>query len=209
MKKVIPAGRQGKLLVVTGLSGTGKDAVVDQFLVKEKHFRRLITCADRPPRDGEAHGVHYYFVSETEMDKMYAEGRLVEKPLKYGTSRKATPKTEFNKIIESGEHLVWRIEASLASHVASGKFFDEQFAESESLLLKESTTVVFITADKKDVVERRKKRDGDKYNPDEFSERDAQDARVLEEFGHLFKNVIENKEGELEKTVEKISGLLT
>jgi guanylate kinase len=199
---------KGKLLVVTGFSGAGKDAIIDTLVEKKTSFRRLITCADRDPRPGEIHGVHYYFVKSGEMDRMHREGELVEKPLLYGTSRKATPKKEFKKIITEGASLIWRIESSLASHVASGKFFEEQFSEDECLILKESTIVTFITADKNDLVLRRRKRDGSKYNPNEFAKRDEQDALILKKYGHHFKNIIENKEGKIEKAVEKIMKLL-
>lgn len=198
----------GKLLVVTGFSGAGKDTVIDTLIEKRSSFRRLITCADRDPRPGEVHGVHYYFVTREEMDKMHIRGELVEKPLLYGTSRKATPKKEFKKIISEGASLIWRIESSLASHVASGKFFDEQFTKEESAILKESTIVTFITASDKDLVLRRKKRDKEKYNPKEFSKRDEQDRLILKKHGHHFHHILENKEGQIEKTVEEIIRIL-
>lgn len=199
---------KGKLLVVTGLSGSGKDSVVDKFLIQKSSFRRLITCADRKPRKGEKHGVHYYFVSEAEMDMMFAQGELVEKPLKYGTSRKATPKKEFRKIIEENAQLVWRIESSLAAQVATGKFFDDQFEAKDGRLLKSLTTVVFITARKEDVEARRRSRDGSKYNPEDYKIRDEQDAEIVRKYGHLFKNTLENSEGELDKTVESVIKLV-
>lgn len=197
-----------KLLVVTGLSGAGKDSVIEELLKKDVSFGRLITCADRPPRPGEVHGVHYYFVTPGELDRMHKDGELVEKPLEYGTSRKATPKAEFKKIISGQASLIWRIESSLAAHVASGKFFEEQFSTHEGSILKESATVVFITAKREIIMARRKKRDGEKFNLEDFNKRDRQDQLILEKCGHLFKHIIENKEGELEKTVNRILKLI-
>lgn len=199
----------GKLLVVTGFSGAGKDSVIEKLLEKMPEFRRLVTCADRPPRPGEVHGVHYYFVSAGELDRLHKNGELVEAPLLYGTSRKATPKSEFKKIIHEKASLVWRIESSLAAHVASGKFFDEQFAPEESAILKSLTTTVFLTAKKAELTKRRKTRDEDKYNPKEFAKRDFQDTEIMKKFSHLFTNVVENEEDRLEKTVEKIVQILT
>lgn len=197
----------GKLLVISGVSGAGKDTVIEEVL-KRTSFSRLVTCADRSPRPGEIHGVHYYFVSQEELDLMDENGELVEKPLTYGTSRKATPKKEFRKVILENKNLIWRIESSLAAHVASGKFFEEQFEPQEREILKKSTTIVFITARKEDVIKRRKARDGEKYNPKDFSLRDGQDELILKKYGHLFSNIVENKEGELEKTVDRIVKLL-
>ena len=195
-------------MVVTGLSGSGKDTVIEKLLEKQTSFRRLVTCADRPPRPGEIHGVHYYFVSANELDRMHKNRELVEAPLTYGTSRKATPKKEFLKIIEDGESLIWRIESSLAAHVASGRFFEEQFNPGERTVLKKSTTIVFLTADKEDLDKRRKARDGKDYNSEDFAKRDKQDEQIMKDFGHLFTNIIENKEGEIEETISKIERLL-
>jgi guanylate kinase len=194
----------GKLLVISGLSGSGKDAVIDKFLEKQTSFKRLVTVADRPPRPGEINGVHYYFLTAQELDLMHKRNELVEKPLHYGESRKATPKKEFHKIIYGGTSLVWRIESSLAAHVASGKFFEEEFTSKEGKLLKDSTTIIFITANKDEVTKRRKARDGAKYNPKDYEKRDAQDKIIIKKYEHLFLNILENKDGQLEKTVEKI-----
>lgn len=201
--------KKGRLLVISGLSGSGKDAVIEEFLLKRKDFKRLITCADRPKRIGEIHGVHYYFITEREMDELYIKGKLVEKPVKYGTSRKATPKKEFEKIIKTGQNLVWRIESSLASFVATGKFFDEQFPKDKSKYLKESTTVIFIIANKRDVEKRRKLRDGKSYNAKDYTLRDSQDRIIMKKYGHLFNHIIENKDGLLSETVEKIVKLIS
>ena len=198
----------GKLLVITGFSGAGKDSVIEKLLEKMPEFKRLVTCADRPPRTGEVHGIHYYFVTSEEMDMMHKNGELAEKPLLYGTSRKATPKKEFLKIINEGASLVWRIESSLAAHVASGKFFDEQFAPQESSVLKSSTTTVFLTAKRPELRKRRKARDGSKYDPKEFAKRDLQDELILAKYGSAFQNIVENEEEKLEETVEKIIKLV-
>jgi guanylate kinase len=199
---------KGRLLVITGFSGAGKDSVIEKLFEKMPEFRRLVTCADRPPRPGEVHGVHYYFVSSEELDIMHKKGELVEAPLLYGTSRKATPKSEFKKIINEKASLVWRIESSLAAFVASGKFFDEQFAPEESAVLKSLTTTVFLTAKRPQLRRRRRLRDGPNYNPREFTKRDSQDELILAKYGKVFKNVIENRENEIEETVTEIAKLL-
>ena len=139
---------------------------------------------------------------------MHALGELVEKPLMYGTSRKATPKKEFRRVIEEDVSLIWRIESSLAAHVASGHFFDEQFAPEDSTILKRSSTVVFLTAKKHELASRRKRRDKEKYNPKEFAKRDFQDKRILAKHGSFFKNIVENREGEIDATVEAVIKLL-
>jgi len=200
--------QMGKLLVVTGFSGSGKDAIIEEILIRDKSFRRLVTCTDRPPRPGEIHGKHYYFCTSKELSEMYDRHELVEKPLLYGSSRKATPKKEFKKIINEGASLIWRIESSLSAQVASGKFFDEQFSPKDAQTLKKSTTVVFITAPKKTLVSRRKRRDGKNYEPKEFAQRDRQDAAILTKYGRLFSHIVNNEENKLSEATGDIIKLL-
>lgn len=197
----------GILLVVTGISGAGKDAVVDALIAILTTFRRLVTCTDRSAREGEIHGVHYYFLSPEELDHMYELDELVEKPLVYGTSRKATPKREFRKVLE-GDNLIWRIDPTLAAHVANGAFFDEQFSPEESAALKAAAVVVFITASPDELATRRQKRDGNKYDPTEYVARDQQDQEFMATHGDKFTVVLQNRDGRLAETVQAVVDLV-
>lgn len=196
----------GFLLVITGPSGTGKDTVTNEVL---KHpaiiglkFKRLVTCADRAPRPGEVHGIDYYFVTPKELDEMSAKGELVEKPQPTGTSRKGTPKREFRAIL-SGEKRLWRIESYLASKVASGSFFDEQFESGEAKILRQLTKVICITSPIDQIEGRRKARDRKNYNPKEYELRDVQDEpnlRILRESAVF----VDNLDGQLEQAVNEV-----
>lgn len=196
----------GLLLVITGPSGTGKDTVANEVLkhstITDLKLKRLVTCADRPPRPGEVHGVDYYFVSPGKLDEMSIKGELVEKPQPTGTSRKGTPKREFSAII-SGEKRLWRIESYLASKVASGTFFDEQFTPHEAVILKELTKVICITSPKEQIERRRKARDGDSYNPKEYVLRDAQDEPNLEILRETAV-FVDNLDNQLEQTIKEV-----
>ncbi len=196
--------KTGKLIVVTGTSGSGKDTVIEELLKICPDYKRLVTCADRPPRTGETHGKEYYFVPANELDRMFKDSELVEKPVHYGTSRKATPKIEFRKVLYEGQNTIWRIEFGLAARVASGEFFDEQFSPEESQLLKEVTKVVLITASYDTIERRRKDRDKGNYNPQDYSERDRYDAEILQQFKSHFHCIIVNEDGRLEECVHQV-----
>jgi guanylate kinase len=196
-------GKLGKIVVITGRSGSGQDmfankAVSHQELAKFE-LTKVVTHATRPARPGEKHGVHQYFCSTEELFMMYERGELVEYPVKTGTSHKATSKKELLKVLE-GKNLVWRINLSLASEVVKGDFFDKQFPPEIAGSLKTSTLVVLIETDQETLEARRKKRDGQNYNPEEYQERDRQDLEVLEKTGQYFYCKINNPDGELEKT---------
>jgi len=133
---------------------------------------------------------------------MYENGELVEKPQPTGSSRKGTPKKELLCVL-SGESLVWRIDPYLASKVASGEFFEEQFPDDTGRKLKELTKVFCISSPKEILEQRRKNRDKELYNPSEYLLRDEQEKPVLEKLRQT-SIVIENREGLLDSTIDEI-----
>ena len=182
MRKTIFNNKKlGILIVITGASGAGKDAVMDEFLkdprLLDLNLKKVVTCTNRPPRPGETDGVQYHFLEEAELRQMEAKGELVEEITATGTSAKATPKCEIERLLK-GENLVWRIDPSRAAEVATGNFFKRVFPEREDL--QSRTLVLFITAPKEVIKERRRRRDLDKYNPAEYEARDFQEEPYLE-----------------------------
>lgn len=192
----------GVLTVFTGASGAGKDSVMDEFLknpsIQKLNLKKVVTCTDRPPRPGEIDGVHYHFLTGSKLQEMSKTGKLVEEITRTGTSNKATPKSEIERLL-NGENLVWRIDPSRAAEVTSGDFFKRVFPENAGNL-QSHTLVLFITAPKEVIDSRRKRRDLDKYNPAEYQARDLQEKPFLE---ILKKNAvaIQNMDGELDEAV--------
>jgi len=198
------------LLVITGASGTGKDSVANEILkhpaLAELNLKRLITCADRPPRPGETEGVDYYFVTPKELDEMYKKEQLVEKPQTTGTSRKGTPRKEFTAILK-GEKRLWRIDPFLASKVATGIFFEEQFEGREKEDLKSLTTVVCVASPKEQIEGRRKLRDREKYNTKEYKLRDLQEKPNLDVL-QKESLLVQNLNGQLGETVKEVANII-
>jgi guanylate kinase len=196
----------GMLLVITGPSGTGKDAVAREVLkhptLVDLKFKRLVTCADRAPRPGEIEGIDYHFVTPKKLDEMSVKGELVEEPKTTGSSRKGTPKNEFKAVL-LGEKRLWRIESSLASKIASGKFFDEQFSPNEAIFLKKVTKVVCINCPKEQLEVRRKNRDGKDYKTEEYELRDTQDKPHLEVLRQTAV-LVDNLDNQFEQTIKEV-----
>jgi guanylate kinase len=198
----------GMLIVITGRSGAGKDAVMDKLLehniINSLSINRVITCTDRPIRDGEPPDA-YHFLKPTDLDTMAECNKLVEEITITGTSRKATSKSEIARLL-SGENLLWRIDPSRAAEVSTGNFFEKHFPENAQVL-KERTLVVCINAPKRVIESRRKGREGKNYKPEEFELRDKQDAPHID---ILLKKavVIENHDGQLSETTETVAQLI-
>lgn len=194
--------KTGMLLVITGASGAGKDSVMDGVLkdpkIQKLGLKRIVTCADRPPRPHEIDGVQYHFVSREKLQEMENLGELVEPIMQTGSSGKATPKSEISRLL-NGENLVWRIEPIRAADVAKGSFYKSLFPE-EAENLQAHTIVLSIVAPRVEIEKRRKNRDQDKYDPAEYITRDVQekpDLEILEKYA----TPIQNLEGELDEAI--------
>ncbi len=67
----------GRLLVVSGPSGSGKSSIVNELLERlDLDFSVSVTT--RLPRPGERHGVHYTFISRKDFEAMVDAGELLE-----------------------------------------------------------------------------------------------------------------------------------
>ena len=68
----------GLLIVLSGPSGVGKDAVLKGLEMNWPSLRRCVTITTRPPRNGEQDGVDYTFVSVDEFRRMVEAGDFLQ-----------------------------------------------------------------------------------------------------------------------------------
>lgn len=196
------------LVVLSGLTSAGKDAVAEKILqhpaIRALKMSRLVTYTDRLPRSGEINEYDYFFVTPEKMDELHKNDMLAEDPVQYGTSRKATGKEQLEETIH-GKHKLWRIDPSLTLKIAKGEFFKESFDSPIANSLQKDTIIFFLVADRDELIERRKKRDGDMYNESDYQIRDKQDEEILPKLQEVPNvEIINNPDGDLDQTVEKI-----
>ena len=76
------AKNKAKLIIFTGPSGVGKGTILADFFKKvDNNIVYSISNTTRNPRDGEINGMHYFFISKEEFEKLSLE-------LKVGLSNK-------------------------------------------------------------------------------------------------------------------------
>ena len=69
----------GKLFYIIGKSSTGKDTIFQSLLENEElELKSLVLYTTRPMRAGETLGVQYHFTDEAGLDRLEAEGRVIE-----------------------------------------------------------------------------------------------------------------------------------
>lgn len=74
----------GKLYVVTGPSGAGKDSVIDSARQSGVSFGGVTTTSTRPMRDIESEGNPYYFITHAQFQEKIAAGEMIEWAEVYG-----------------------------------------------------------------------------------------------------------------------------
>ena len=66
------------LLAVSGPSGVGKGTMVKTLIARREDVVESVSCTTRPPREGEIHGKHYFFLSREEFERRIAENDFLE-----------------------------------------------------------------------------------------------------------------------------------
>ena len=71
---------QGNLYILSAPSGAGKSSLIAALLEKNDGSRKMVSISHttRAPRPGETDGVHYYFVSVDEFERLIEKGHFLE-----------------------------------------------------------------------------------------------------------------------------------
>ncbi|HNB80459.1 MAG TPA: guanylate kinase [Chitinophagaceae bacterium] len=91
-----------QLVIITAPSGSGKTSIVRYLL---QHFPNLefsISACTRQPRNGEEHGVNYYFLSLDEFTRKIARHEFAEFEMVYEGKYYGTLKSELERIWNKG-----------------------------------------------------------------------------------------------------------
>ncbi len=107
---------KGLLVVVSGASGTGKGTVCSALLENMPDLSYSISATTRTPREGEADGVQYYFMSKEQFQEMIQEGGFLEWAEVYGNYY-GTPIKKIQERLADGRDVLLEIDVQGALHV--------------------------------------------------------------------------------------------
>mgnify|MGYP004624673553 CR=1 FL=1 len=105
-----------KLFVISGSSGVGKGTVIKEFLRRHPDFRLSISCTTRGKREGEEHGVNYFFLTQDEFKNCIANDEFLEWA-EFSGNHYGTKKAFVEECLNNGENLILEIDTKGALNV--------------------------------------------------------------------------------------------
>ena len=108
--------RKGLLLVVSGPSGAGKGTICKAILDQNDQITLSVSATTRKPRNGEVHGVNYFFLEKEEFTSMIEKGEFLEYAQIYDNFY-GTPKSAIMETLDNGQDVILEIEMQGARQV--------------------------------------------------------------------------------------------
>jgi guanylate kinase len=96
-------------LVIAAPSGAGKSTIVRRLLERDSGLVASVSVTTRAARQGEQEGVHYYYRSEAEFERMAAAGELLEWARVFGRGY-GTPRDRVLAVLAEGRDVVLDID---------------------------------------------------------------------------------------------------
>lgn len=181
---------QPLVVVISGPSGVGKDAVLKNMQARGLPFHFVVTMTSRPPRDNEVEGQDYHFTTREHFERLIAEEGFIEYALVY-QDYKGVPKAQIRAALDSGKDVILRV--------------DVQGAATFRKLCPEAVLIFLIPQDEEEWMERLQNR---KTETAESLTLRVHTARAeLEKLGE-FDYVVVNAHERLEEAVDTIEDII-
>lgn len=107
---------RGKLLILSGPSGVGKDTILDLWQAQNPRVVRVVAHTTRKPRAGERNGFDYTFLDEATFLQRAEAGQYLEYKNVHGNYY-ATPLDHLERLLEDGKVAVLKIDVQGAIDV--------------------------------------------------------------------------------------------
>ena len=178
------------LVVLSGTSGAGKDAVRDLLKAWGLPLHFVVTATNRAPRPGEVQGVHYHFVTDQQFDRLEADGQLIEHAIVYG-QKKGVPRSEILEPLAAGFDVLARVDVQGAATLKA---------------LVPDALLIFIAPPSLD--EQANRLDGRATDSDEEQRLRLETSALEMDAASAFDYVIENATGQLENTARRVAEII-
>ncbi len=106
----------GRLLIVSGPSGSGKDTILKKVFERVPEIKFSISSITRPMRPGEVEGEKYNFVSREYFEKMIKNDLLLEYN-NYVGNYYGTPRGPVDEVIKNGGEIIIEVDVNGARNI--------------------------------------------------------------------------------------------
>jgi guanylate kinase len=103
--------------VLAGPTAVGKGTVAAEVRATHPEVWISVSATTRRPRPGEVHGMHYWFVSDEEFDRMVDRGELLEWAVVHKAARYGTPRRPVEEALAAGRPAMLEIDLQGARQV--------------------------------------------------------------------------------------------
>lgn len=109
-----------KVFVITGPSGVGKGTLIRELLQRVPDLELSVSATTREPREGEADGRDYHFLTPEEFERRIEEKDFLEFAT-YSGNRYGTLRSEVERCLQGGRSVVLEIEVQGAQQVRAAE----------------------------------------------------------------------------------------
>jgi len=99
----------GRLVILSGPSGVGKDTVIDAWKQRNPNVERVVAYTTRSPRIGEVDGIDYHFVTVSRFQTLVKQGAFLEHKEVHGNYY-ATPLHDMDAMLAAGKIAILKID---------------------------------------------------------------------------------------------------
>ncbi len=178
------------LIVLSGPSGVGKDAILSRLKATEKQVRFITTLTTRARRPKEVDGVDYTFISKETFENLLKNSELLESANVYGNWY-GVPKQPVWDALKRGEDVIVKV--------------DVQGAATIKRLVPEAVFIFLVPPSLKELENRLRRRYTEK--PHELEIRLKTAPNELKEVNN-FDYIVLNDNDKIDHAIEKIRAII-
>ncbi len=186
----MPPSTYPLFIVISGPSGVGKDAALDNMKKTGLPFHYVLTATTRSKRSGEKDGVAYRFLSEDKFHQMIEANQFLEWAKVYGNYY-GVPKQEVKEALKQGLDTIVKV--------------DIQGATTIRKILADAVLIFLMPPSMDELVNRLEQRYG--LSSEELDLRLSKAQEEMESLS-IFDYVVINHTDDLELTVKQINAIV-
>jgi guanylate kinase len=179
------------LIVLSGHSGAGKDAVLTRLRESSYPLEFITTVTTRARRANESEGVHYHFVSRDKFQELIDRGELLEWANVYGNYY-GVPREPVRQALSWGKDVIVKV--------------DVQGAATIKKILPQAVFIFLAPPSMEELVMRLEQRRTE--SPSDLDLRIEAARKELEKLP-LFDYIVINQQGEVDRAVADLGAIIT